>query len=505
MARVIVALICFSLCLASLVDAHPHHNDHTKHHKRREFRTFDNHASHEKHIPGHPRTHDTHLRQDEVGASIVDVANIVVGMLDGIGVTADLNEVSGCIEDTETIWSDLKLAVNDFKTFDYSHIKDGISEIGKAVYLIPLDVKACKSIPSDVQKLEDMSKIFLHPRELVVQVSKAIWVNGVDILNELHKACDDYTEDKFYDMGYQIGTALATVFFKGNQEMNALSIATFNGKAQDAIDVVEFIEGFVKGVAIAESLGDITTCIKDAETGMGDLKRAVQDFEQETFNGVEAGLKEVGNFVELIPSAVSACESIPEDIQKLIKMGAVFTHPLTLVYHIAKNLVVNGVNIFDEVSHGVVAFDDAQYNQAGFYFGEALSNVLLKGSFSYQNGLASSTVKDVAEVIVGFLEGVSMEEKLDNLDQCLVDGDTIWKLVLDAEIECNTETFSGAKKCIQDIGSIAKDLPNALKECKNAPADLSKLEDMCKVFLNPISLTYNIGKALIVDGKNIFH
>lgn len=197
MARFIVSLICVALCFASFADAHKHHD------QRRGFRTFDHHTSHEKHIPGHPRTHHDHLGQnEELGATIVDVANIVVGLFEGIGVKADLNEVTGCIEDTQTIWGDVKLAVKDFETFDYTHIKDGLAEIGKAVYLIPQDVTACESIPSDIKKLEDMSKIFLHPRELVVQVAEAIWVNGVDILTELHKATDDYAEAKYYDMGY---------------------------------------------------------------------------------------------------------------------------------------------------------------------------------------------------------------------------------------------------------------------------------------------------------------
>lgn len=56
--------------------------------------------------------------------------------------------------------------------------------------------------------------------------------------------------------------------------MNALSIATFDGAAQDAIDIAKFIGGLIKGVAIEASLGDITTCIKDAGEGMDDLKRA---------------------------------------------------------------------------------------------------------------------------------------------------------------------------------------------------------------------------------------
>ena len=111
MARIIVALICVSLCLASLVDAHGQHKR-----SQHEFKTFDHHSSHERGIPGHPKKHRPHLAQDEkLGANVVDIAEAVVGLLEGVGTTVSLNEVTGCIEDTESIWGDFSRAVTDFK------------------------------------------------------------------------------------------------------------------------------------------------------------------------------------------------------------------------------------------------------------------------------------------------------------------------------------------------------------------------------------------------------
>lgn len=205
MAR-ILALLCVALCALSTFEYplrpvnhnykvkgwHPHHHHHPGMHGNR--------------IPGHPRGPRAPAK---LKATVVDIAKLVVGVFEGLGTKTNLNDITGCIEDTETIWSDVETAVSDFGTFDYDHIKAGIQELGKAVYLIPTDVKLCKAIPSDVAKLEDMAKIFLHPTQLVVEVAKAIWVNGVDILTELHKAVDDYNEAKYYDMGYQIGEAVA--------------------------------------------------------------------------------------------------------------------------------------------------------------------------------------------------------------------------------------------------------------------------------------------------------
>ena len=75
-------------------------------------------------------------------------------------------------------------------------------ELGRAAYEIPGDVKACESIPADLDKLKDMDKIFLSPFKLIYNVADSVWVNGVDIFKELHTAVDDYEEAKYYDFGY---------------------------------------------------------------------------------------------------------------------------------------------------------------------------------------------------------------------------------------------------------------------------------------------------------------
>lgn len=75
------------------------------------------------------------------------------------------------------------------------------------------------------------------------------------------------------------------------------------------VDVGRFVEGFLYGV-IQQEFHNLDACITEVETIAQDVEVAVQDFKKETFDGIKAGLLEVGNAVKLIPTAVGDCKVI---------------------------------------------------------------------------------------------------------------------------------------------------------------------------------------------------
>jgi hypothetical protein len=76
------------------------------------------------------------------------------------------------------------------------------------------------------------------------------------------------------------------------------------------------------------------------------VKTAVADFELRTFDGVKQGLNEVGIMVKQIPHMVSDCANVKSDISILTKLASIFEHPLSLIYHVGKSIIVNGADIF---------------------------------------------------------------------------------------------------------------------------------------------------------------
>jgi hypothetical protein len=61
-------------------------------------------------------------------------------------------------------------------------------------------------------------------------------------------------------------------------------------------------------------------------------------------------------------------------------MAEIFSSPLTLIYTVGKNLVVNGVDIFEEILQSINYYHTKEYFNFGKEIGMALSETFLKGT-----------------------------------------------------------------------------------------------------------------------------
>lgn len=103
-------------------------------------------------------------------------------------------------------------------------------------------------------------------------------------------------------------------------------------------------------------------------------------------------------------------------------MSEVFTNPVELVYNVGKALVLHGVNIYHEISSSITSFSAGNYNMFGFNMGKAMAEVFL----GYQENIeevedAKEVAKDVGLFTLGFLEGVLIEAKMDDIETCVSD------------------------------------------------------------------------------------
>lgn len=75
------------------------------------------------------------------------------------------------------------------------------------------------------------------------------------------------------------------------------------------VDVASFVEGFLYGI-MQQEFHNLDSCIGDVDHIAQDVEIAVTDFKKENFDGIKAGLLEMGQAVKLIPTAVSDCKTI---------------------------------------------------------------------------------------------------------------------------------------------------------------------------------------------------
>ncbi len=51
----------------------------------------------------------------------------------------------------------------------------------------------------------------------------------------------------------------------------------------------------------------------------------------------------------MIPGLVRDCADIKDDLSVLVRIASIFEHPLSLIYHVGKALIVNGSDIFAKI------------------------------------------------------------------------------------------------------------------------------------------------------------
>jgi hypothetical protein len=54
-----------------------------------------------------------------------------------------------------------------------------------------------------------------------------------------------------------------------------------------------------------------------------------------------------------------------------------FANPKSFIYHIAKDIVVNGVSIFKDISYCVVSYDQKDWETFGKHLGDAMVNIII--------------------------------------------------------------------------------------------------------------------------------
>ena len=133
----------------------------------------------------------------------------------------------------------------------------------------------------------------------------------------------------------------------------------------------------LRGAINAEGLNEIAKCVSDLESVVVDVDTAVKDFKAGGATNVLNGLKALGDTFKQVGSSMKDCSSTQADWDKLKAMADVISSPWSFVYHVGKDLIVNGVEIFDDIATSITDWDNQDWEGFGFNVGEAAAKTLL--------------------------------------------------------------------------------------------------------------------------------
>ena len=153
------------------------------------------------------------------GVTAIEVTELIDGFLIGALTVENVQDLDTCISDFNPLVTDMVTAVNDFEDGSYHKIADGIYQLGQFVSQVGVLMEDCAAVSSeDVAKLSQMAQVFLHPKQLLIDVEQNVIVNGVEIYKDVKAAGNDMREQKFEAAGKEYGTIAALVLW-GDQNM----------------------------------------------------------------------------------------------------------------------------------------------------------------------------------------------------------------------------------------------------------------------------------------------
>ena len=161
--------------------------------------------------------------------------------------------------------------------------------------------------------------------------------------------------------------------------MRTFAAALFASVAVASINVSELeqiLQGIVVG-ALDEAVPSFGDCFADAEKMIGDVEDAVKDFKKGSFSSIKSGIYAVGDAVGDFGTTLQTCESSVQDAEKLVDMASKFSNPWSYVFHIGKDILLNGVDIYGYVTAATTAWDSGDYYTFGVNVGEALDAVFI--------------------------------------------------------------------------------------------------------------------------------
>ena len=137
---------------------------------------------------------------------------------------------------------------------------------------------------------------------------------------------------------------------------------------------VSLFEGVLQGFFTSGDFPHIKECVADGNETYHRLEKAIDELEAKS---MEAGIHDLGVAITDLKTALTTCKASEAEISKLVKaVEDGFKHPLSFLYKVGQELIVNGADILHEIELAVADWKAGKYHDAGLQIGLALSKLL---------------------------------------------------------------------------------------------------------------------------------
>jgi hypothetical protein len=125
------------------------------------------------------------LAQKAPQLDVHEAEQIIIGILAGAVKAEGLTNIENCVQDAETIFTDVKDGVVLLEKGDAADELKGLEDIGRAVFKIKDAIVDCKGVVADFERLAQLAAVFSNPVSFAYHVGKDLLLNGISIYHEV--------------------------------------------------------------------------------------------------------------------------------------------------------------------------------------------------------------------------------------------------------------------------------------------------------------------------------
>ena len=130
----------------------------------------------------------------------------------------------------------------------------------------------------------------------------------------------------------------------------------------------QFAEGFLDGVF--GTVEGAVKCIRDLKTVANEVETTITDLKSHSYI---SAIEEVGTIAQGLSTDITDCEGVSPEAQQLVQqLENIYSNASAwdVAFEVGKNVLVNGVDIYSDITGTITAYDSADY----FTMGQDIGN-----------------------------------------------------------------------------------------------------------------------------------
>ena len=270
------------------------------------------------------------------------------GIITGLVQDDDLESVEKCITDVDGLDVEIAAAVSEFKKGGISNIIKGAKEIGDVLASAKADISQCEEMKTDWARIEEWSKIFKNPSQLLQTVVQNAIANRSGIAADISEIKADEKSGNFKDLGLTIADLLTKAIGEVPQSSGNSLAELIVGMSKE--EVLLFFNGLLTGLVQDDDLETVEKCITDVDGLDVEIAAAVSEFKKGGIHNIITGAKEIGDVLASAKADISQCEEMKGDWARIESWSKIFKNPSQLLQTVVQNAIANRSGIAADIS-----------------------------------------------------------------------------------------------------------------------------------------------------------